>query len=89
MNFLLDMIGLYVFCCSLGAVISILTFVKDVSKWHRAEKKVHVVPSALEDEKESEVISDGDSNYSDSSDNDPADGGQPTTSAVLPAWLQS
>lgn len=88
MNFLLDMIGLYVFCCSLGALISIFTFVKDVSKWHRAEKKVHVVPSALEDVNESEVISDGDSNNSDIAHDDSADGGQPSTSAVLPAWLQ-
>ncbi|MBR5165794.1 MAG: hypothetical protein IKW87_09615 [Ruminococcus sp.] len=88
MNFLLDMIGLYVLICSFGAFISILTFVKDVSKWHRAEKKVHVVPSALEDEKESEVKDDERDN-SDTPYNDTANGGQPTTSAVLPAWLQS
>jgi hypothetical protein len=88
MNFLLDMIGLYVLICSFGAFISILTFVKDVSKWHRAEKKVKVVPSALEDEKESEVKEDERYN-SDTSDNDSANGGQSVTSVVLPSWLQS
>lgn len=87
MNFLLDMIGLYVLICSFGAFISILTFVKDVSKWHRAEKKVHVVPSALEAvEKESEV-KDSERDNSDTSDNDTADDGQSSAPAFLSTWL--
>ena len=89
MNFLLDMIGLYVLICCFGAFISILTFVKDVSKWHRAEKKARIVPSVLQDENESEVIDNGTVSNTDPADNDSVNGGQPTSSAVLPAWLQS
>ena len=88
MNFLLDMIGLYIFVLCFGAVISIFSFVKDVSKWHRAEKRVHVVPSALEDIEESEVIEHERVN-SDTSNTDRADDGQSNSSAVLPSWLQS
>lgn len=86
MTFLLDMIGLYVLILCFGAVISILTFVKDVSKWHRAEKKVRVTPSALQSSKESEVL-EHERNDTDSSDSDRTDEGEPSSSVVFSSWL--
>ncbi|MCR5017060.1 MAG: hypothetical protein K6A75_10935 [Ruminococcus sp.] len=86
MTFLLDMLGLYVLILCFGAFISILTFVKDVSKWHRAEKKVRVTPSALQSSKESEVI-EHERNDSDPSDTDRTDEGQPSAPTVFSSWL--
>lgn len=86
MTFLLDMLGLYVLILCLGAVISIFTFVKDVSKWHRAEKKVKVTPSALQSSNESEVIEHERVNP-DSSDTNRTDEGEPSAPAVFSSWL--
>lgn len=85
MDFLLDMIGLYVLILCFGAFISIITFVKDVSKWHIAEKKVNVIPSKLqEDESEVNEIERDNTN---SSESDRADERQPTSPTVFSSWL--
>lgn len=86
MNFLCDMLGLYVLILCLGAVISIFTFVKDVSKWHRAEKKVKVTPSALQSSNESEVL-EHERNDPDPSDSDRTDEGESSSSVVFSSWL--
>ena len=86
MSFLFDMLGLYVLILCFGSLISILSFVKDVSKWHRAEKKVRVTPSALQSSKESEVL-EHERNDSDPSDSDRTDEGESSSSVVFSSWL--
>ena len=49
------MLGLLIFCVSIGAIVSIGTFLVDVIKWHDREEKVVIVPSAQDPEQEIEV----------------------------------
>lgn len=75
------MFGLLLFAVSIGAFVSIITFLVDVIKWHDKEKPVKIKPSneplPHKDYTESEVSNVGD------------DAGQYNTSAFLGSGLQS
>jgi len=64
MAFIKLMLGLLIFCVSIGAIVSIGTFLVDVIKWHDREVPVKVKPSnepvPAKDYTESEVSNVGD-----------------------------